>query len=141
MKKTFKFRLKANKETIARAEEVLNLCRILYNLCLEQRKNVWRYHHKSISATSQMLQLTDLKKAFPAFAKVPSQSLQDVIQRLDKSFQGFFRRIKSSEKPGFLVRLRAILKRSLFKGRFPINGISAFLLITFSPNHFQKLAT
>ena len=101
MKKSFKYRLYATPKTLAKTEEVLNLCRILYNLCLEQRKNAWKYHQKSLTASRQMLQLPDLKKAFPEFVKVPSQTRQDVIQRLDKAYQAFFRRIKAGEKPGF----------------------------------------
>ncbi|MBT9166894.1 MAG: hypothetical protein DDT22_01019 [candidate division WS2 bacterium] len=33
MRKTFKYRLKANKDTIQKAEEILNLCRQIYNKC------------------------------------------------------------------------------------------------------------
>jgi len=101
MKKSFKYRIKANRSTFTRAEEVLNLCRVLYNLSLEQRRNVWKYRQKSISANTQKKQLRDLKKTFPEFNKVPSQTLQDVIERVDRAFQGFFRRVKSGEKPGY----------------------------------------
>ena len=101
MRKTFKYRIKANKETLAKTEEVLNLCRVLYNLCLEQRINAWKYHQKSISANTQKKQLPSLKKAFPEFNKIPAQTLQDVVERLDKAYQNFFRRIKFGEKPGY----------------------------------------
>jgi len=101
MKKTFKFRINASKTTIQKVEEVINLCRILYNLCLEQRKNAWQFHKKSISANSQKTQLPELKRAFPEFKNVPSQTLQDVVERIDGAFQGFFRRIKAGEKSGY----------------------------------------
>ncbi len=101
MKKTFKYRIKANKDTFTKTEEVFNLCRILYNLSLEQRRNIWKFYQKSITSNTQKKQLPDLKKAFPEFNKVPSQSLQDVIERVDRAFQGFFRRVKSGEKVGY----------------------------------------
>ena len=101
MKKTFKYRINANKDTLTEADRILDLCRILYNLCLEQRQYTWKSYQKSISKFNQIKQLPDLKKAFPEFNKVPSQTLQDVIERVDKAFQGFFRRIKSGEKPGY----------------------------------------
>jgi len=101
MKKTFKYRIYANRETLTKTEEVLNLCRILYNLCLEQRINAWKCHGKFISGYDQANQLSDLKKGFPEFKKVPSESLQDVTERLNKSYQSFFRRVKSGEKAGF----------------------------------------
>lgn len=101
MKKTFKYRIKTNNDTFSKAEEVLNLCRILYNLCLEQRRNAWKIHQKSISCNIQKKQLPSLKEAFPEFKQVSSQTLQDVIERVDRAFQGFFRRVKNKEKPGF----------------------------------------
>jgi len=101
MKKTFKYRIYANRDILTKTDGVLNLCRILYNLCLEQRIDAYKYHRKSISKYDQMKQLPDLKKGFPEFRKVSSQTLQDVIDRLDKSYQSFFRRVKSGEKAGF----------------------------------------
>ncbi len=48
-----------------------------------------------------MKKLPHLKKAFQNFKQINSQTLQDVIQRLDKAYQGFFRRVKNKEKAGF----------------------------------------
>ena len=101
MQKTFKYRIKAGKTTLAKAGEVLELCRQLYNLCLEHRKNAWEKHQKSVSARDQENQLPAFKKAFPEFKKVYSHALCDVVNRVDKAFQGFFRRVKNSEKPGY----------------------------------------
>jgi len=101
MKKTFKFRLYPNKEVAQKANQVLELCRILYNLCLEQRKFIYDNYHKSISCYSQIKELPDLKKGFPEFNQVPSQTLQEVVERVNKAFQNFFRRVKNGEKPGY----------------------------------------
>ncbi|MGQ9579308.1 MAG: RNA-guided endonuclease InsQ/TnpB family protein [Candidatus Aminicenantales bacterium] len=101
MKKTFKYRLYPTKAVSNSAVQILDLCRIVYNLCLEQRQHLWQYHRKSISCFDQVKQLPELKKAFPEFNKVPSQTLQDVVERVDRAFQGFFRRIKAGEKPGY----------------------------------------
>jgi len=101
MKKTFKYRIYPDKKTCQKANQTLELCRILYNLCLEQRKFVWENHHKSISCYDQIKELPSLKKAFPEFKQVPSQTLQEVIERVNKAYQSFFRRIKEGEKPGY----------------------------------------
>ena len=101
MKKTFKYRVKLNKDTATKTTEILNLCRIVYNLCIEQRRNAWKFHKQPISTYSQIKQLPEMKKAFPEFKQIPSQSLQDIVERVDKAFQSFFRRIKSGEKPGY----------------------------------------
>ncbi|MFA5790778.1 MAG: transposase [Caldisericia bacterium] len=101
MKKTFKYHIKANNTTIQSAEKVVDLCRILYNLCLEQRIFVWKHYQKSISKFEQMKQLVSLKAVFPDFNNVPSQTLQDVIDRLNKAYESFFRRVNAGETAGF----------------------------------------
>jgi len=47
-------------------------------------------------------QLPELKIAFPEYREVGSQVLQEVLEHLDKAYQGFFRRVKSGNgKAGF----------------------------------------
>ena len=101
MKKTFKYRLYPNRAVEKSSDEILDLCRILYNLCLEQRRMLWQYHKKSITCFDQIKQLPPLKKAFPEFKKVPSQTFQEVAERVDKAFKGFFQRIKNGTRAGY----------------------------------------
>jgi len=102
MKKTFQYRIKPNLQTYQKAEKWLSLCRQLYNNCLNERIIAYQENKKSISQYNQMKRLPQLKKVFPEYKQVNSQTLQDVIQRLDKAFQGFFRRVKSKNgKAGF----------------------------------------
>jgi len=100
MKKTFKYRIKSNQETLKNVEVWLSLCRRLYNDYLEQRITTYQIKKKSISQYDQIKQLPQLKKAFPEFKQVNSQTLQNVVERLDKAYQGFFRRVKNKEKAG-----------------------------------------
>ena len=101
MKKTFKYRIKLGKETEDNMNIWLGLCCDLYNTALEQKINLWKKEKKSISYFDQKKQLPKLKKDFPEFKQVGSQVLQDVIIRLDRSYQAFFRRVKKGETPGF----------------------------------------
>jgi len=102
MKKVFKYRIQANTQTIQRAEHWLDLCRRLYNTALEQRITIYRQNKGSISKFDQIKQLPELKIAFPEYREVGSQVLQEVLERLDKAYQGFFRRVKNSNgKVGF----------------------------------------
>ena len=101
MKKTFQYKIKANNKTFDKAEKWLCLCRQLYNDCLNERIIAYKERKENISQYDQMKKLPQLKRAFPEFKQVNSQTLQDVIQRLDKAFQGFFRRVKNKQKPGF----------------------------------------
>ena len=55
----------------------------------------------SLSCSTQINELPDLKQAFPAYQEVPSHVLQDVLRRLDKAFAAFFRRESLGETPGY----------------------------------------
>lgn len=102
MRLTFKYRIKANKETIAKAERWLDLCRFVYNCALAQRIMWYKQGKKSISKYDQMHQLAEAKKEHSEYKEVNAQVLQDVLARLDKAYQSFFRRIKQGkEKAGF----------------------------------------
>ncbi len=102
MRKIYKYRLLGNKTTFSKADEWLLLCQRLYNIALEQRIYIYRYNKKTISYYAQSKQLPELKEAFPEYQSVGSQVLLDVIQRLDRAYKAFFRRVKNGNgKAGF----------------------------------------
>ena len=102
MNKTYKYRLLGGKPIFDKADNWLWLCRRLYNVALEQRITIYHQNKSTISCFSQMKQLPELKASFPEYGDVGSQVLQDVIERLDRSYRAFFRRIKKGgEKTGF----------------------------------------
>ena len=89
MRKTFKYRLYPKPRQAETLEHWLDLCRCLYNACLEQRK-VALEKHRRITKYDQMLELPELKREMPEYREVDAQALQDVVDRLDKAFQRFF---------------------------------------------------
>ena len=102
MKKTFRYCLLGNKQVFTKADEWLLLCQRLYNVTLEQRINIYRQRKETTSCYSQINQPPELRAEFPEYQAVGSQVLQDVIERLDKAYKAFFRRVKSeSGKVGF----------------------------------------
>jgi putative transposase len=106
MRKTFKYRIYANKETIAKAENWLNLCRNLYNCALEQRIDVYKRQRKTISGYTQMLELPEIKIGFFEYKMVGSQVLQQCLARLDNAYKAFFRRRINHEGRGGLPRFK-----------------------------------
>ncbi len=100
MRRAFQYRVQLSKTTEVNCLRWLEQCRVLYNLALEQRIMVYRQCKKSLSYYDQQNQLPELKKAFPDFIQIDSHCLCDVLQRLDKSYKGFFRRVKQG-KAGF----------------------------------------
>src|SRR5262249_12071843 len=76
-------------------------CRSLYNTALEQRIFLWRQRGISRSRYSQEAELKALRAEMPEYADIHSHVLQDVLARLDKTYQAFFRRLSNGENPGF----------------------------------------
>jgi putative transposase len=102
MRKTYKYKLTPTPAQAQALELVLARCRTLYNAALEQRKTWWqRGQGKSATYYQQAMELPDLKTACPEFAEINAQVLQDVLRRLEKTFQAFFRRIQAGEIPGY----------------------------------------
>jgi putative transposase len=100
-RKTFKYKLQPTAEQERELERVLWCCRTLYNVALEQRITAWQRCHVSVTRYQQEAELKDIRAAFPEYAAVHSHVLQDVLARLDKTYQAFFRRIQRGEKAGF----------------------------------------
>ena len=97
VRKTFKYQLEPTPAQAAVLDTTLYRCRTLYNCALEQRKTWWeRGEGKSATYYQQKAELPELKDACPEFNDVHSQVLQDVIQRIDRAFQAFFRRLKGA---------------------------------------------
>lgn len=89
--KTYKYKLKLNKTQEKICESWLHSCRNLYNLALSERIMVYEMRKKSVSKYDQYNQLPELKKLFPWFGEVYSDTIQEVLDRLDKAYQNFFR--------------------------------------------------
>lgn len=101
MKRTYKFRLFTTEKQEDKLEEILSLCRFLYNSALEERREAYKKAKISLSYNTQQNELPEVKEIVPELNTVYSQTLQDVLRRLDKAFQAFFRRIKNGEEPGY----------------------------------------
>jgi putative transposase len=55
----------------------------------------------SISSAAQQRQLSGVKEVRPEYRRIGAQVLQDVLQRLDRAFAAFFRRVKAGQTPGY----------------------------------------
>ncbi|MGY2894829.1 RNA-guided endonuclease InsQ/TnpB family protein [Deinococcus sp. UYEF24] len=99
--RAFKYRLSPTKAQIASLDTTLILCQRLYNGMLEERKGAYRKTGKSLTAYDQMKSLPEVKEALPEYHAVNAQVLQDVAKRLEKSFKGFFSRVKRGVTAGY----------------------------------------
>lgn len=102
MRKTYKYRLYLNKITEKKLYWTLARCRELYNAALSERKDAYKYAGKSITYYDQQNDLPEIKHELrPEYQDIGSHVLQDVLNRLKKAFDNFFRRIKNGEQPGY----------------------------------------
>jgi putative transposase len=101
VRKTFKEKLRPTPAQERALGAVLLHCRALYNTALEQRITAWQRRHIAVSRYQQEAELKAIRAAFPDYAAIHSHVLQDVLARLDRTYQTFFRRMAAGEKPGF----------------------------------------
>jgi putative transposase len=101
MRRAYKFRIKTGQAVEARLAETLELCRELYNACLTERRAAYRMCGHSVNYYEQHAELPGLKEACPEYKTLYSDCLTDVLERVQRAYDGFFRRIKAGQKAGF----------------------------------------
>ena len=88
--KAYKFRLKATPEQAGQFSQIAGVCRLVWNLCLEQRKTVFSSSRKSTTSVAQMREVTCLRKDYEWIESVPAQVLQQKVRDLDSAYKNFF---------------------------------------------------
>src|SRR5260221_6304076 len=102
MLKTFQYRLYPTKEQQRLLDRQVEECRWLWNTLLAERKQAWEEREGTVHYYDQKAELPGLKtRARPSLGEVHSQVLQDVVLRLKKACDAFFRRLKAGEAPGY----------------------------------------
>lgn len=101
MRKAFKYRLYPTKPQLQDLEHTLELCRQLYNAALQERRDAHRKAGRTVGFYEQNRWLPQIRAELPEYRGIHSQVLQDAIKRVDRAFQGFFRRVKAGQKAGY----------------------------------------
>ena len=100
-RKAFKYRLYPTQPQLRDLDRTLMLCRHLYNAALQERREAYKKAGKTVGFYEQKRYLSEIRTELPEYKGVHSQVLQNVIERVDKAFQGFFRRVKAGQKAGY----------------------------------------
>jgi len=95
--KTYKYRLYPTRKQTRALEHTLEVCRVLYNSALLDRKNSYEKTGKGLGYCKQASILKANKGKVEVLHAVHSQVLQNVLKRVDRSFQNFFRRVKEGK--------------------------------------------
>ena len=105
--RSFKYRIFPSHAQITRMNGMLALLCELYNAALQERRDAYRLERKTIRYIDQQNQLPEIKEIRPELKEIHSQVLQDVLRRLDKAFQAFFRRVKERTGRAGFPRFRS----------------------------------
>lgn len=87
---TYKRKLILTNMQEARLSSWIGACRVVYNLGLEIKIASWKNKQEWISKFALMKQLTEIKD-IDWIKDVPSQTLQNTMERLDLSYKKFFK--------------------------------------------------
>jgi putative transposase len=117
--KAYKYRIYANKHATGKLQRVLDRCRELYNAGLQERRDAYEMGVKrhpnyyddesrkqltrehTIGYYEQKRELVDIKEERLEYQDISSHVLQDVILRLKRAYDDFFRRVHTGEQPGY----------------------------------------
>jgi len=100
LRKNFKYRLYPTAaQSGALDHQLAEACR-LYNAAIQERRDAYRISHKSINYYDQANQLKEIR-ADGDLALANFSCCQDVLRRVDKTFNAFFDRVKNGQTPGY----------------------------------------
>lgn len=117
IRRGYKFKLRTTDEQAAMLSQHAGVCRLVYNLALEQRRDHHRQYRattgKHISYGSQAAELTALRAEFDWIRAVTQTAQQQALRDLDRAYQNFFAGVASYPTP----RKRGVNDSFRFQGR------------------------
>jgi putative transposase len=91
MKLVKKIKLIINKSEKETFDFWLRRCKVLYNVCLDEKKFYYQATGKSLSLYEQKKELVGLKDMDKSWKDIPCKALQEIIFRVNESFNNLFR--------------------------------------------------
>ena len=98
---TYRYRLLPTRRHHRALETLLESQRELYNAALEERIDAYRKAGITRTYFDQAKALTTWRQSDRDASALPVNLQRATLKRLDEAYKGFFRRVKSGEKPGF----------------------------------------
>jgi len=102
VRRSYKFQIRPTTRQARSLAACIEDHRQLYNGALEERREAYRMRRVSISYGDQSAQLKQIRDTDSAGqGRWSFSSQQATLQRLDRSFAAFFRRVKAHQAPGY----------------------------------------
>src|SRR5882724_3066104 len=95
MRKTFMYKLYKTKRNV-RLHYQINIGGVIHNHCIALHKRYHRLYRKYLSPHRLKAHIAKLKKLtkYAWWSALGSQAIQDIIERIDKSYQRFFQHLR-----------------------------------------------
>ena len=109
--KTYKFKLYKSKKN-KHLDDGINIAAAIWNYCIAMHRRYYRMYGKHLSANKLKMHITKVKKTLhPEWSALGSQAIQDVVERVDRSYKAFFDHVKQKRSgrkspPSFKKRSR-----------------------------------
>lgn len=87
--KAYRYRLTPTPEQAHKLSCFVGVCRTVYNLALEQRRD-WYRPGRSFSFAAQCRELTALREAFDWMREAPVHPMQQALRDVERAYQNFF---------------------------------------------------
>ncbi len=68
---------------------------------MQERRDAYKKAGRTVGFDEQKRYLPEIRAELPEYKRIHSQVLQNVIERVDRAFQGFFQRVKAGRKAGY----------------------------------------
>ena len=101
MRRSFKFRMRPTARQHVALQKCLDAHRELYNSALQERRDAWRANRTRIRYGDQSAQLSEIRAVRPDVGVWSFSSQQATLRRLNRAFDGFFRRVKTGDRAGY----------------------------------------
>lgn len=97
--RTYKYKLYKTKR-LKQVYNTINISGIIYNHCIALHKRYYKLHGKHLNKFQLQKHLTKLKKRekYAFWKQVPSQSIQNITERIENGYQKFFDFVKGKTK-------------------------------------------
>lgn len=101
--RTYQYRLYPTNAQTAALNDLLEMGRQFYNYALHHRRERWEESRHHVTYSEQAALWRDWRNETPdnnSLRRLNMTAGQQLLRRLDKAYQAFFRRIKAGETPG-----------------------------------------
>ena len=92
MVKTYKYKIYKSRR-LKKLDELRRIAGWIYNHCIALHKRYYRMYSKSLSRFKLQKHIGKLRKKNRAWQRLGSQTVQDIVYRIDKAYKSFFKRV------------------------------------------------